>query len=116
MLVVKLWPRIYIRPEFARVDALYHYWKISVVSLKMIYWSVTRNRIRAISCDWEQEVELVLHLLEAPEHLGERQPLCYLHPSFWSKRWEDRKVCNMPPPHQKEECFPAFISLLASSR
>lgn len=84
MLVVKLWPRIYIQPEFSHVDALYHYWKISVVSLKMVlYWNVTRNRIRAISCDWEQGVELVLHLLEAAEHLGKRQSLCCLHPSFW---------------------------------
>lgn len=73
LLVVKLWPRINIQPKFAHVDALYHYWKISVVSLIMaLYWSVTRNRIRAISCDWEQRIELVLHLLEAPEHLGER--------------------------------------------
>jgi len=47
-------------PGFTHVNALYHYWKISIVSLKMIYWSVTRNSTGTISCDWKQEVELVV--------------------------------------------------------
>lgn len=50
-----------------------------MVSLKMVsYWSVTRKGIREISCGREQEVELVLYLLEAVEHLAEWQSLCSL--------------------------------------
>lgn len=81
----------------------------------VLYWSVTRKRIRGVSCDWEQEVELILHLLEAAEHLGEKQSLCYLPCSFWGKRYEGRKGCNKPSPHQKGECLPAIIPLLVGS-
>lgn len=51
--MIKLWPRIYMWPGFTHVNALYHYWKISIASLKMIYWSVTRNSTGTISCGLE---------------------------------------------------------------
>jgi len=97
------------------VDAFYHYWKKSVVSLKMVlYWTVTRNRIRAIPCDWEQDFELILHLLEAAEHLGERQSLCYLHPTFWGKRWKgERAATCCHRIKKKSAALQRFLSWLA---
>lgn len=89
--------------------------KKEAVSLKiLLYWTVTRNRIKVISCSWEQQVVQFYICWRWQNTLG-RGSHCITSIPTLGKRLEGRKACNMLSPYQEAECLPAIISLLSGN-